>query len=280
MAIGDSTRINSNIAAQNALLSLKTIGRGLERSQLKLATGLRINEVADDPAGFVISRRLMARSRGLVVAYDNVGTVKNVLAIAEGGLMNISDILVTIKEKVTSAANDTWWSAERHAIKTEINQLTSEIDNIVTETTFNNITLLNGTYSVSYQTGAGTTDVLHFAITQSAEVTSLEVDSGNVSSMIFTAEGASNALGKVNTAIETISDMLQKIGATVARLTVKESMLSTAITNTDATVSRIMDADIAMEQLKTTRFQILQQTSTAQLAQANVMPFSTLALFL
>ncbi len=279
MAIGDSTRINTNIAAYNALNSLKTINRHLETSQLKLATGKRINEVADDPAGFVISRRLDARARGLAIAYDNVGTAKNVLAIAEGGLMNISDILITIKEKVTSAANDTWWSAERNAIKTEINQLTAEIDNIVAETTFNNIALIDGTYSVSYQTGEGTTNTLHFAITQSATATALQVDSSNVSSLVFTAAGASAALAKVNTAIETISDMLQQIGATVSRLTVKESTLSVAITNTEATKGRILDADIALEQLKSTRLQILQQTATAQLAQANVMPQNVLALF-
>jgi len=279
MAIGDSTRINTNIAAYNALNSLKSINRNLEKSQLKLATGLRINEVADDPAGFVISKRLDARSRGLSVAYDNVGTAKNVLAIAEGGLMNISDILITIKEKVTSAASDTLGSAERNAIKTEIDQLTSEIDNIVSETTFNNISLINGTYTVSYQTGEGTTNTLHFAITQSAAATSIQVSSTHVSQHVFTATGSSSALAKVNTAIETVSDMLQQIGATVSRLTVKESTLSIAITNTDATKSRILDADIAKEQLKSTRLQILQQTSTAQLAQANVSPQNVLALF-
>jgi len=280
MAIGDSTRINSNIAAENALLALRTIDQGLQRSQLRLATGLRINEVADDPAGFVISRRLGARARGLAIAYDNVGTVKSVLSIAESGLFNIGEILVTIKEKITMAANDTWWSAERHAIKTEINQLVAEIDDIVTETTFNNVTLLNGTYSVSYQTGEGTTDVLHFAITQSSAATSLSVDISNVATLIFTHSGASTALTNVNTAIETIADMMQKIGATVSRLAVKEATLSTAITNTQATRSRILDADIAREQLKSTQMQILQQTATAQMAQTSISPGIVLALFL
>jgi flagellin len=279
MAIGDSTRINTNIAAFNALHSLKSINRNLEISQLKLATGMRINEVADDPAGFVISKRLGARSRGLSVAYDNVGTAKNVLAIAEGGLLNISDILITMKEKLTQSASDTLGSAERNAIKTELDQLTSEIDDIVDETTFNNIALINGTYTASYQTGEGTTNTLHFAITDSAQATSLSVDASNVSEHVFTATGSSIALSKINTAIETVSDMLQNIGASVSRLTVKESTLSIAITNTDATKSRILDSDIAKEQLKSTRLQILQQTATAQLAQANVVPQNVLALF-
>ena len=154
MAIGDSTRINTNIAAYNALNALKSVNRELEISQLRLATGKRINEVAEDPAGYTISKRLESRARGISVAIDNVGTAKNVLSIAEGGLTNISDILITIKEKVTQAASDTLGSTERNAIKTEIDQFISEIDNIVSETTFNNQTLIDGTFSgISVQTG-------------------------------------------------------------------------------------------------------------------------------
>ena len=239
MAIGDSTRINTNIGAFNALNSLKSINSQLERSQLKLATGLRINEVADDPAGFVISRSLNARSRGLSVALENVGTAKNVLAIAEGGLTNISDILLTIKDKVTQASSDTQGTAERAAIKSEIDQLTREIDDIVSETTFNNITLIDGTYSASYQTGEGTTNTMAFSITDANYATSLSVDSGNVSNRISTATGSSVALNNVNNAINTVSQTLQAIGAVVSRLGVKESNLTISITNTEATQSRI-----------------------------------------
>ena len=279
MAIGDSTRINTNIGAFNALNSLKSINRNLEISQLKLATGLRINEVADDPAGFVISRSLNARARGLAVAFDNVGTAKNVLSIAEGGLTNISDILLTIKDKVTQAASDTQGTAERQAIQSEIDQLTAEIDNIVTETTFNDRILLDGNYSASYQTGEATTNTLGFSIASASRSADLSIDSANVSSRITTATGASVALNNVNAAIDTTSRSLQQIGAVVGRLTVKESNLSIAITNTKGTQSRIEDADIASSQLESTRLLILQQTATAQLAQANVTPQNVLALF-
>lgn len=279
MAIGDSTRINTNIAAFNALSSLKNVNSNLERSQLKLATGLRINEVADDPAGFVITRTLTARSRGLSVAMDNVGTAKNVLAIAEGGLLNISNILISIKEKVTQAASDTQGTAERAAIKSEIDQLTTEIDDIVRETTFNSITLLDGTYNASYQTGEGTTNTTIFSITQDARAQALGVASGDVSSRIATATGSSVALDNVNTAISQVSEIMQQIGALVSRFGVKESTLTIAITNTEATRGRIEDADIAKEQLTSTKLQILQQTATAQLAQANITPQNVLALF-
>ena len=290
MAIGDSNRINTNIAAFNALNALKGINRELERSQLKLATGWRINEVSDDPAGFVISKRLEARARGLAVAYDNVGTAKNVLAIAEGGMINIQNILITMKEKVTQAASDTLGSAERNAIKTEIDQLTQEINDIVDETTFNNVSLLDGTYvDKSIQTGEETTSVLLFSIGQPTALggglgtgltaPDLMVDSTNVSDLVFTAAGSSTALANVDNAIEVLAYFLQDVGAKVSRLTVKESTLSISITNTLATKGRIWDADIAREQLDSTKMQILQQTSTAQLAQANVSPQNVLALF-
>jgi flagellin len=280
MAIGDSTRINTNIAAYNALSALKSINRNLEVSQLRLATGKRINEVADDPAGFTISKRLEARARGISVAIDNVGTAKNVLSVAEGGLTNISDILVTIKEKVTQAASDTLGSAERTAIKTEIGQLTSEIDNIVTETTFNNKNLIDGTYTnISYQTGEGTTNTMTINLTTNSTASGLGVTAANVANRVLTATGASFALDKVNTAIETITAALQEVGAINARLSTKESTLGVALTNTEATRSRIMDADIAAEQLNSTKWLILQQTSTAQLAQANITPQNVLALF-
>lgn len=280
MAIGDSTRINTNIAAFNALNALKAINRNLERTQLKLATGRRINEVADDPAGFVISTRLRARIRGLAVAYDNVGTAKNVMAIAEGGLLNISDILITIKEKVTQAASDTLGVAERNAIKTEINQLTAEIDDIVAETLFNQIPLIDGTYTnVSIQSGEESTNTLVFSISQNHTATGLSVASADVANNVVSSASAAVALTNVNAALDLVSNSLQEIGAKVARLGVKESTLSIAITNTEATKGRILDADIAKEQLESTRLQILQQTATAQLAQANILPQNVLALF-
>jgi len=190
-----------------------------------------------------------------------------------------------MKEKVTQAASDTLGSAERNAIATEINELTTEInnivaENIVAETTFNDRALLDGTYTgISFQTGEDTTNTLVFGISQVNTSAGLGVDSGNVSSLVFTASGSSTALSNVDLALETIAASLQAIGATVSRLGVKESTLSISITNTESARSRIMDADIASEQLESTKLQILQQTATAQLAQANVAPQNVLALF-
>ncbi len=280
MAIGDSTRINTNIAAFNALNALKSVNRSLEISQLRLATGRRINEVGDDPAGFTISRRLEARSRGLSVALDNVGTAKNVLSIAEGGLLNIGDILITIKEKVTQAASDSLGVDERTAIQTEIVELIAEIDSIANETTFNDNFLIQGTFVATIQSGEQPGNIFAADLT-SINISSaqLSIEASDVSLEILSAASAQGALTKVDAALDTVNTALQKVGAFTTRLSSKESSLSIAITNTEATKSRILDADIAQEQLNATRFLILQQTSTAQLAQSNITPHNVLALF-
>ncbi len=280
MAIGDSTRVNTNIAAFNALNALKGINRNLEISQLKLATGLRINEVSDDPAGFTISRRLDARARGLSVALDNVGTAKNVLSIAEGGLLNIQRIMIVMKEKVTQARSDTLGVKEREAIQQELLQLTDEIEDIVGETQFNSVALIDGTYTgKSFQTGEGKADTLTFSIASGAAPSDLNVASNQVANSVDNFNNAGTALDNVNNALTTIFNNLQSIGATIGRLTFKEETLRIAVTNTLATKSRILDSDIAFEQLRSTRLQILQQTATAQLAQSNVAPQNVLALF-
>ena len=280
MALGDYTRILTNISAYNALSALKNVNARLETSQLRLATGKRINSVSDDPAGYVISTRINAQVRGLSTALDNIGTAKNMLAIAEGGLTNISDILITMKEKVTQAASDTLSSAERNAIKTEINQQVEEIDDIVEETTFNNYKLLNGSFTnKKIQTGSKAGEKMVISLSDSSSSETLEVTSANVSSKVFTSSGASEALAKVDSAIEMVSDTLQKIGSYVSRLEVKEKTVQTSITNKTATYSRIVDADLAKEQLEVTKNLILQRTSTAQLAQANLLPVSVLLLF-
>lgn len=280
MAIGDYFRIFTNIGAYNALSALKNVNSRIEVHSLRLATGSRINQVADDPAGFVISRSLEARNRGLATSIDNVETAKNVLSTAEGGLQSISDLLLTMKEKVTQAASDTNGTAERGAIKNEINQLTEEVDDIVKETSFNNRKLLDGTYTgISYQTGSEPGNRLIFGIDKSHSSRGLDIAEDTVANRVQTASGASVALSKVDKAITTVSKSLQQVGATVSRLNAKSTMLSITLTNSQATRSRIIDADIAMEQLKATQYAILQQSALSQLLQANILPGSVLSLF-
>ena len=277
MAFGDLSRIGGNIQAMRALNSLNVINQELGIRQLRLATGKRINSAEDDAAGFVISKTLQHRGKGLAVALGNVGDAKSMLAIAEGGLDSILDILETMKEKVTQAASDTLGSSERNAIEDEIDALTSEIDDIVNETTFNSSTLLTDV-DKTIQTGEATTDSLVVAVTtQNHTAGALTVADANIT--VSSASFSSAALANINTAITSVKNSIAAIGSYQARLTTKEATLTNAITNTEASRSRIADADFAKEQLEALKLQIMQQTATSALAQANSAPQIVLSLF-
>jgi len=272
------TRINTNVGAMQALNSLKQVNSQLGVRQLRLSTGSRINSAEDDAAGWVIGKTLEARARGLASALSNVGDAKNVLSIAEGGLTDILGVLTTMKEKITQAASDTLGTSEREAIENQLDDLAAEIDSIVARTEFNGNKLINGSYtSKSFQVGAETVDVLSVGISQNHDAASLKVADADLS--VDSATNASTALASINTAISTVNSTIRQIGSIQARLSVNESSLSTNIVNTEAAKSRILDADLAAEQLQAVKLQILQQTATAALAQANASPQAILSLF-
>lgn len=275
MAAGNIGRIGTNVAALNSLHTLNKVNQKVTMHQMRIATGKRINSAADDPAGLTISVKLDARSRGLGQALNNVGEAKNLLAISEGGLNNVHDILLTMKEKATQAASDSLGSSERAAIATQLTDFAAEIDRIVAETTFNGTALLDGTFNATFQTGAETTDVLNVSVSQDHDAAALSVSSLSVSS----SSAASTSLAAVNTAIDTVSTTLQTIGSVTSRMSIKENTLSVAMNNTKAALSRIRDADLAQEQLELTKSQILQQTALSSLAQSNANPQSMLSLF-
>ena len=275
MALGDVGRIGTNVAALNSLHQLNRVNQKMTMHQLRISTGRRINSASDDPAGSTISVKLDARGRGLGQAMNNVGEAKNELNIGEGGLNNIHDILLTMKEKVTQAASDSLGSAERTAIATQLTDFGAEIDRIVAESTFNGDNLLDGTFNATFQTGAETTDVTNVTVSQGHTQADLGVDSLTVSS----SSTASTSLAAVNTAIDTVSTTLQTIGSVTSRMSIKENTLGVAINNTKAALSRIRDADMAQEQLELTKAQILQQTALSSLSQSNSNPQSILSLF-
>jgi flagellin len=275
MAFSTGTRINTNISAMNAFNALSDVNRRLGVHQLRLASGKRLNTASDDPAGFTIARKLQARSRALTQALNNVGDAKNVLSVGEGGLLNISDILVQIKEKVSQANNGSLSSDELTALATQITDFAKEVDDIVNGTKYNGMKLLDANFtSKTFQVGADSTDTLSVGLTATIDSADLGI------SGITTANiGTSTTLASVDSAINKISTELQYVGSLMARLDIKESNLSVAISNIDAAASRIFDADVAKEQLEVTKLQILQQTATVQLAQANSAPQSVLQLF-
>lgn len=277
MANADLSRINTNISALNALNALRDVNSKLALHQLRLATGRRINSAGDDPAGMTFAKKLDSRARGLSVARDNIGDVQNLLSVAEGGINNISEILITMKEKVLQAANDTLGTSERTAVESQLDDLAAEIDQIVTSTTWGGVVLLSGTYTGrQYQVGEQATDTLSFGITQDHRAAALTVADANLD--VTTTAAASVSLSNINAAVDTMNTSLQAIGSISSRMQVKEANISVSITNVVASYSRIYNADMAMEQLEATKYLVLQQTATAMMAQANLAPQSILSL--
>ena len=181
MAIGDLTRINTNIAAFNALNSLRTIGNQLGTSQLRLQTGKRINEAADDPAGFSISSKLTSRARGLATALDSVGTSMNLLSIAEGAAQSIHDNLLNIQDLVRQATSDNLGSSERSAIEQQIDDLSAEVTRLRDATTFNGVKLIDGTFTGKrILTGAEASDTILASISQDFSLASLGISDASL----------------------------------------------------------------------------------------------------
>ena len=278
MAFFSGSRINTNVGALNALNALNSVNSRIGVHQLRLASGKRLNSAADDPAGYTISQKLKARARSIAQALNNVGEAKNILSVAEGGLQNINDIFVGIKEKVIQGANGSYGSEELAAIVTQITDQLNEVGDVISQTKFNGTKLLDANFtSKVFQTGPDGGDTI--TVSLSATIDSSDFGLNGLTSADLQGSAITTTLNSLDTAISRVSTELQTIGSLIQRFDVKESTLQIAITNTEAAASRIVDADIAKEQVEATKLQILQQTATVQLAQANSAPGNVLQLF-
>lgn len=275
--MGELTRIGANTQAMQALASLSQVNNRIADHQLRLATGRKINSAADDPAGYQIARSLESRRRGLTKALNNVSSAKNVLNIAEGGYQTVMDLLQTMKEKATQAADGSLSAAQRSALDNQVTALVAEVEDIVSETTFNDMNLINGSYSttgIKFHTGTGAGDEMEVKL-NNADSAALSISAVDLT----TASGASAAIGTFSSAITTLSTAIQKVGEYQTRLLAKEENLSTAISNTENARSLIEDADFAAEQMEVMKLQIIQQTALSALSQANSQPQVILSLF-
>jgi flagellin len=273
-ATGELSKIRTNIAALNALNALSQINTKLNITNLRLATGKRINSAADDPSGLSLANSLDLRARKLGAAINNIGDAQSVLSIAESGVNNINAVLSTIIEKVSFALSDTQGVSERSAIFQELNQLGEEIDSLASQTQFNGVVLLTAA-TLTLQTGPDGPNTNAFTLSHAFTSAAL----GIASLTVATNALASMSLGSVNAAITSVKVALQNVGALLERFAIRADNLAVTKLNVTAASSRILDADLAAEQLESAKLQVLQQTATAQLASANAAPASILALF-
>jgi len=268
-------QIATNVNAMKALDALNKVNNDLSTHQLRLATGEKINSAADNPADWEIGTTLQSTANGLTQALSNVNDGQSLLGIAQGGQQEIVSILQTMQTEVTQAANGTLGSAQTTAIQTELTDQASEIDQVVGQTTYNGMSLLGGAFSGSLQVGAATTDTMSVAIAQNHSAASLGVSGLTVG----TAGEAATALTSINAAIALVNTSMGAVGSASSRLNFTSDLLSSMITNTDAARSSVMDADVAQVQMQVSQEQILQQTATAALTQANTAPDALLKLF-
>tara|TARA_B100001029_G_C14989903_1_gene411384 strand:- start:86 stop:955 length:870 start_codon:yes stop_codon:yes gene_type:complete len=286
---GNITTINSNFSAMEALYNLKQTNGKMGFHQTRLSTGKRINSAEDDAAGYHIAKHLESRTRGLSQALDNVSTAKNVLNIAEGGYQAQMDILQQIKEDLTQAADGALSEEQRFAIGDRVNSLLTEFNDIYTQTKYNGFQLFaedDSDREMTFQVGeeSGDTFTVTFDASNRGDVgesdTAINLD--DIASGDWGALDQQQATAGIDTlenAIDSLSATIQRMGDYQARLTSKEESLSIGVANTEASRSRIEDADFAKEQMEMVKLQILQQTGVSAFSQANSAPQVVLSLF-
>ena len=163
-----SFRINTNTQAARSLTSLNKTSNEIGMRQLRLSTGSRINSAADDSAGFTISNKLTAKTRGQAQALSNIGDAKSMLTVAEGSLGTTMDILQTIKEKAIQAGNSSMGADERAALQSQVDELSKEVHSILSGAEFNGTSLFSdtGTTALSFQVGDASGDTFGATIAQ------------------------------------------------------------------------------------------------------------------
>jgi flagellin len=284
MAQVDFSRIASNIGALNALNSLRDVNNKLSLHQTRLASGKRINRVADDPAGLTIANKLNACSKGMKTALGNIGDAKNLLSVAESGLSKISGILTKMRNLAQSGVSDTLDTDERKAIRTQLQEYETQINDTIGQTTWNGEELIStgGSKTFVFQTGVDSGDTTNFTgldLFDSSNGLSLNATTGLTTTSGGTSTEYKTYMSNVDTAIDTIFSKMSNVGALMSKLTFKEEQLVVSQVNIESAYNRIINADMAQEQLEATKYSILQQTSITMLAQANTAPQGILSLF-
>ena len=291
--------VNTNMSALKTQKNLNNASNSLQTALERMSTGLKINKAADDAAGLYVATNLNTQISGSKVAKNNISTGNNVLSTLEGDLDVILDNLNRIRDLSVQAANSIYDESAMGAMKDEIDQRLQEIDRISLASNFNGLQLLAGEGQLAenglrLQVGANadsaanaiSLDETFFAKTDSTTLgtsytgqlpngTTLDASdglSGKLDAAFANASSAAQYIDIIDAAIDDISSKKSTIGATMNRLDAALTSLTTVIENNTAAKSTIMDADIAEESAEYTKQQILQQTSSALLVQANQLP--------
>ena len=282
-----AVRIFNNIPSLTAQRILGVNNNRLSLSVERISSGIRINRAADDAAGLAISEGLRSDIRALRQAVRNASDGISLMNVTEGALNEQSGILIRLRVLASQAATGTVGSTERATIQLEFSALRSELDRITATTEFNGAKLINGNLASGVAINSHT--LIQIGLDNSANsridlnselklnsIDSTQLDIHNLS--VTASSQALTALDKITDAIASITESRGKVGAVQNRLTRSIANLSVSVENLTAAESSIRDADIAEEVAELTRNQILVQTATAMVGQANLIPQSVLQL--
>lgn len=280
--------IGNNIASLQAQRRLSSATERLSTTFEKLSSGQRINRASDDAAGLAIADSLRADQRVAQVAVRNANDGISSIAIADGALAEISNVLSRLAELAEQSANGVFSVTQRSALSNEFVALGSEIERIATTTEFNGVKLLSGNSSLTLQVGFDSASTSQIAITGiTGTLNGLGLAAANASALSYSLNGISIAEGQsasrlaldaIDRAIGSLASVRGNLGAAESRLRVAINNLSVARENFAAAESRIRDVDVAAEAAELTRLNILQQAGAAVLAQANQQPALALSL--
>jgi flagellin len=273
--------VATNTGALMAQAAASSVNKEMEVSMARLSTGQRINSAADDAAGVAIASRLTSEIRGTNQAVRNAMDAQALIDTAEGAHKEIENILQRMREIAVQAANDTNDSTDRTNLNTEFSSLMSEIDRIQDVTEWAGQSLLNGNVSggFTFQIGSGTATADSLTVTIDTMATSVIGDTANVSAQsVSTLAKADTAIDILDEAIQTVNNQRAALGSYSNRLDHTVNNLTNVATNLQSGLGRIQDADFAAETTTLAKTQILQQASTAMLAQANASKQNVLSL--
>jgi flagellin len=270
--------INTNIGAIKAANASNSANKMLGSAMERLSTGKRINGAKDDAAGLAIASSMTAQIRGMGQGIRNANDGISLAQTADGALSEVTNMLQRVRELSVQSASGTYQDAtDRTYMQNEVDQLTAQIDQVITNTKFNGVTLFDGsTTAITVQSGANASDTVDLNMT---DLTSLAASGGAAGSYdVSTATAANAVLSTLDTELDSISSARAGLGAGQNRLESVVNNLTSNVTNLSDARSRIEDADYSSETTSMAKAQILSQASTAMIAQANQSQQNVLSL--
>lgn len=270
-------RISTNMPSISAQRVLDVNQKRMQSATQKLASGSRIVQAADDAAGLAISESLKGQIRGIAQARNNAFNAGSAIQVSEGGLSEINNILIRMRELGIQAASDNIGDKERGFLNEESKQLLQEADRIAKTTRFGDKILLDGSGGEqTFHVGAfaGEENQIKYTLSTDARASSLGIDSISMEDK----GSARDSLQVVDDALQAIGTMRANFGSIQSRLNATVSNLDIQYENLNAANSRIRDTDVAKETAEIASSQILQQAAVSVLAQANQNPAVALKL--